>query len=63
LFYFGKKWEIMALFITTRPMAIQATLEDKNVSYLLMSRAEHKHDYGPDRQKQANSSKGRSLSV
>lgn len=53
----------MALFITTRPMAIQATLEDKNVSYLLMSRAEHKHDYGPDRQKQANSSKGRSLSV
>jgi len=53
----------MTLFITTRPMASQATLEDKNVSHLLMSRAEHKHDHGPGRQKQADSSKGKSLSV
>jgi hypothetical protein len=44
-------------------MASQATLEDKNVSYLLMSRAQHKHDHGPSRHQQANSSKVKSVSV
>jgi hypothetical protein len=44
-------------------MASQKTLEDKNVSHLLTSRAEHKHDHGPGRDQQANSSKDRSLSV
>jgi hypothetical protein len=44
-----KVGKIMTLFITTRPMASQATLEDKNVSHLVMSRAQHKHDHGPDR--------------
>jgi len=53
----------MTLFITTRPMASQATLEDKNVSYLLMSRAQHKHDHGASRHQQANSSKVKSVSV
>jgi len=53
----------MTLFITTRPIASQATLEDKNVSHLLMPHAQHKHDHGPGRHQQANSSKVKSFEV